>query len=325
MKGILAYSGGALKTDGSELLIFGGGGANAWAGNDVRGLRLDDDAPTWRTRVNPTPMRFVPDATSQAIAYMRDGVSPVARHSYWQPQFIDKSNTLMVVGCVNSWPRDSGQFYGVDAVNIDAGSWSPPGSHPNIPLPRGWDGNWAVKHPVTEDVYVSGARGVSKWTRATNSWSTLWMSPDRTDVDRAAAAIDPSGTGTLLRIGNYRTSTVPIAIDLATGAATIGTLSGPYASSVDVGAYFAPGLVYDAGLGKFVLFQDDGYLYTITRVSAADWRVDRLAVSGKAPESMRSSGPGRPAIWGRMQYVPKLKGVVIVQSYDRPAYFVKTS
>jgi hypothetical protein len=50
-RGILAYSGGALKTDGSEMLIFGGGGAGAWAGNDVRGLRFEDDAPIWRTRV----------------------------------------------------------------------------------------------------------------------------------------------------------------------------------------------------------------------------------------------------------------------------------
>jgi hypothetical protein len=59
-------------------------------------------------------------------------------------------------------------------------------------------------------------------------------------------------------------------------------------------------------------------------VSAADWSVDRMALKGTAPDAMHSAGPGLPAIWGRMQYVPTLDGVCIIQAYDRPAYFVKT-
>jgi len=322
-RGILAYSGGALKTDGSEMLIFGGGGAGAWAGNDVRGLRLEDDAPIWRTRVNPTVAAHVASRYAPPAPYMLDGKTPSARHSYWSPQFIDAKNKFMVFGCAITWSSDTGQFFAVDGVAIDTGVWDTPRTYPDLPLRRGWDGNWTCKHPVSEDVYVSSASAVSKWTRARNSWSTLWQSA-RTDVDRASAAIDPTGSGTLLRVGDYGAHNIPLAIDLATGEATVGSFSGPHGGSVSIGGYYAAGLVFDKGLGKFLLFQDDGHLYAITRVSAADWSVDRMALKGTAPDAMHSAGPGLPAIWGRMQYVPTLDGVCIIQAYDRPAYFVKT-
>lgn len=322
-RGILAYSGAALKTAGSEILIFGGGGAGAWAGNDVRGLRLEDDAPVWRTRVNPSPAANVASRYAPPAPYMLDGRTPSARHSYWSPQFVDSKNRFMVFGCAVTWASDSGQFYVVDGVPLDSGVWDAPGTYPDIPLRRGWDGNWVCKHPVTEDIYVSSASAVSKWSLARNAWSMLWQST-RTDVDRASAAIDPKAGGTLLRVGNYGAFNIPVAIDLVSGAATVGSFTGPYAGSVSIGGYYAAGLVFDRGLGKFLLFQDDGQLYTIARVSAADWRVDRLALVGTPPDAMHSAGPGLPAIWGRMQYVPNLNGVCIVQAYDRPAYFVKT-
>jgi hypothetical protein len=324
LRGIMAYSGGTLKKSGSEMLIFGGGGGKAWAANDVRGLRLEDDAPAWRTLVNPASVSIVPPAKAPSLPYMLDSTTPSARHSYWQPQFIDATNTFMAFGCVNTWSSDSGQFYVVDSVPLASGRWDAPGLHPPVPVRRGWDGNWACKHPLTEDVYVSGANGVSKWSRASNSWSTVWQTT-RTDVDRATAAIDPSGGGILLRIGNFGAPNVPVAIDLATGAATVATFSGPYAAAVNVGGYYAAGLVFDPVLSKFLLFQDDGFLYTITKVSIANWAVNRLALTGVPPAAMRSAGVGYPAIWGRMQYVANLKGVCIIQAADRPAYFVKTA
>ena len=322
--GILAFSGGALKTAGSEMLVFGGGGAGAWAGNDVRGLRLEDDAPTWRTRVKPSSHTNVIPRNLPATPYMRDGVTPNARHSYWSPQFIDSQNKFMAFGCVNTWNSDTGKFYVVDGVTLDTGVWEAPGRHPPIPNPRGWDGNWVCKHPVTEDVYVSGASAISRWSRADDRWSMVWTT-ERTDVDRATAAIDPAGGGTLLRIGNYRAPNTPVAIDLATGSATVGSFSGRYRDVINIGGYFAAGLVFDRGLGKFLLYQDDGYIYTISRASGASWQVDRLELTGTAPQSGHSAEAGLIAIWGRMQYVPNLRGVCIIQAYDRPAYFVRTS
>ena len=83
--------------------------------------------------------------------------------------------------------------------------------------------------------------------------------------------------------------------------------------------------MFDSVLNKFLLFQDDGFLYTITKVSLGSWAADRLALTGSPPAAMHSASVGYPAIWGRMQYVPNLKGVCIIQAYDRPAYFVKTA
>jgi len=78
-------------------------------------------------------------------------------------------------------------------------------------------------------------------------------------------------------------------------------------------------------LNKFLLFQDDVFLYTITQLSLSNWVVDRLPLSGTPPIAGHSAALGYPAIWGRMQYVPNLKGVCIIQAADRPAYFVKTA
>src|SRR5258706_9258352 len=40
--GIYAYSGGTIK-GGNTMLVFGGGGAGAWAGNEIRALDLSAD------------------------------------------------------------------------------------------------------------------------------------------------------------------------------------------------------------------------------------------------------------------------------------------
>ena len=278
----------------------------------------------WRTRVKPSSHTNVIPRNEPASPYLRDGVTPSARHSYWSPQFIDRQNKFMAFGCVNTWNSDTGQYYVVDSVMLDSGVWEAPGKHPPIPIRRGWDGNWICKHPVTEDVYVSGASAVSRWSSADDRWSMVWTT-ERTDVDRATAAIDPSGDGTLLRIGNYGAPSIPVAIDLATGSATVGSLTGRHADAINLGGYFAAGLVFDRGLGKFLLYQDDGYLYTVSRASAANWQVDRLPLAGPAPEPRHSAAPGLIAIWGRMQYVPNLNGVCIIQAHDRPAYFVRTA
>src|SRR5207249_1301036 len=145
--------------------------------------------------------------------------------------------------------------------------------------------------------------GVAKWSRTTNSWTTVLTTP-QSGLDRGTAAIDPSGNGTLLRVGEFGAPNVPVAIDLASGVLAAGHFTGPYASAVNIGDYYAAGLVFDRGLSKFILFQDDGNLYTIKRVSNDSWYVDRLPLSGSAPAAYASTTYGAPyvAIWGRLQY-----------------------
>jgi len=306
------------------MLIFGGGGAGAWAGNDVRGLRLEDDTPRWHTIVNPAPSTALwPKGASAPTAYMKDG-TPNARHSYWQPQFIDSTDTFMTFGCANEWQMDTIETNDVDSIPL-GGAWKPAGTHPNIPAKRGYDGSWSCKHPATEKIYQSTASALQIFDPVANAWEAPINAFN--GFDRGVGAIDPD-RNLLLRIGSAKNDTAhnaPATIDLGSGAWTDAVFSGPFASVIM--GYYAAGFVYDFGLGKFLLFQDDGFIYTVTYVSKMEWSVDRLTLAGAAPvvgaSSIHSGAPC--AVWGRMQYVPNLRGVCIVQAYNKPAYFVKTA
>ena len=107
-RGIMDYSGGAFRNNGSEILLFGGGGAGAWAGNDVRGLRLEDDIPRWRTLVSPAKAsnvwtRHPADPAAMSHPYMRDGITPNARHSVDYLTCIDAIDELMSFRCCACW------------------------------------------------------------------------------------------------------------------------------------------------------------------------------------------------------------------------------
>ena len=122
---------------------------------------------------------------------------------------------------------------------------------------------------------------------------------------------------------------MPSTVQLDTGTRTAATFSGQYANSIWLAAVSGAGFVYDAGIDRFVIFIDDGFLYTISYVSDSNWQVDRMTLSGTAPTAGHSNatagGGGQVGVWGRMQYVPNLHGICIIQAYDKPAYFVRTT
>ena len=323
-RGIFDFSGGALKSDGSEMLAFGGGGAGAWAGNDVRGLRLESDKPAWRTLVNPAPASAVWKKGDPTTPYMKDG-TPNARHSYAHQNFIDATNTFMTFRCLSVWPGDQGHFGTVDSVPFSTGAWNPQGTHPDVPENVGavW-ANWVIKHPITEQVYVSSSQKIYSFDYATNTWH-LFTTP-RATMNYGCVAIDPT-RNIIFRIGVKGTSlNIPGTIDLTTGIYTEAEFSGPQASAILLAQYDAPGLVYDSGLDAFLYFQDDGYLYKMAYLTAASYYVERLTLIGTPPAVLASGrhNGGHIAIYTRMQYVPRLRGVCIIQGHNRPAYFVRT-
>jgi hypothetical protein len=348
-RGIMAYSGGTLRTSGSEMLVFGGGGAGAWAGNDVRSLRLEDDLPRWRTRVNPSSAASVWQKSIDADhAYMKDG-TPNARHSYRQPQFIDAIDTFYSFGCRNTWEGDSSNFvdvaapaadhYPVNSVSLATQTWAPSGAHPDLPHPEA-DDTWTVKNPVTEEIYASTGDSIYSYSYRTNAWSLVMGRGDgihagmpSAGLGRCLAAFD-STHGRMLLLVWPGTDGRVFTADLGANTWTAATLSGPYASATTVLNKACP-LIYDPGIDKFLLFVDDGYLYTLTWLSNSSYSVDRLALSqsldrppARTPPTVGAStvaGSSQAAIWSRMQYVPNLKGVCIIQAYNKPAYFVRTA
>ncbi len=345
--GILGYSGGALKPSTSELLIVGGGGAGAWAGNDVRSLKLSDDAPRWTTVVTPSNASAIwsnvtgnPEKVPHA--YMKDG-RPNARHSAWEPIYNEGRNALMLFGCAQDWETDQGSWGYVDSADLTLGRWNPQGTHPNAPgtaasgtLPF-LNPRWVLKHPDTDDVYFSNPSSIWKWTSATNSWGTsAYISLSAASwAGNGAAALDPD-TNVIVQLQWFSSVFKPATFDLAARTSRIGALIGPYAAALGAaplvpGNVGKAGFVYDRGLRTFLLYQDDGFVYSISRVpNSDDYQVNRLTLTGTPPPAYLVSGVrGGPydvaGIYGRMQYVPRLGGVVLKISPDQPAYFIRTT
>ena len=335
--GILAYSGGTLKKLNSTLILFGGGGSRAWAGNELRGLCLEVDVPHWNLLTNPSPASLCwannqqPGGPSPTNAYLRDGVTPNARHSFYQPQFIDSLNTMLTLGVCDTWENDSSpagnEKYHVDAISLDTKIWALPDTHPKASAyPRGQDGNWIIKHPITEKVYFCGQANIGEYTASTKTWKTVFTTTT-SELDRAGACIDPVNN-VMLRIGQWTgAQNIFHEFNMATSpnwSMTPCTVTGPYAALInEAQLYWSNGFVYDSGLGCFLMYQDDGFLYTIKRTAPAAYIVDRLTMTGTAPTAGQTGG--YHAIWGRMQYVPNLKGVVMCLSGLNNVYFVKTS
>ncbi|MEO8751910.1 MAG: hypothetical protein ABI624_04445, partial [Casimicrobiaceae bacterium] len=213
--GTFAFSGGALRIADSLLLSFGGGGAT-WAGNEVRALRLSDDAPRWFCAVKPAKVSGVwPKAARNSSAYNPDG-SPISRHSYWQPQFNNARDEFMAFGAQNVWSADKGTYYNVDAVPLGSGVWRPHGYYGDQhPFPR-WDGAWICKHPVTEDVYCATSHYIQPWDAKTGRWGGVTIDTSWVDLDRGCAAVDPV-RNRIFRIGpkSGRGADAPGYIDIA--------------------------------------------------------------------------------------------------------------
>lgn len=327
-KGIVAYSGACVR-GGKALSVFGGGGANAWAGNEVRDIDLSLDVPVWSLLALPSNASATwTKGTGQVPhAYMQDG-KPNARHSYWSPQFIDANGDFMVFGCVDVWETDSGRFLTVDSYNVTAGAWRAQGYHPDMPHQRQYDGNWVVKHPVTEDVYACAGTFLSRWNCLTNTWTDITNALN-VGMDAGFAAIDPSGT--LLRMGTSLAGKVCQRIDLTTGAVVPGSLVGPAGGQVnlsDFAHYNGSGFVYDLGLQAYLLFQNAATIFKITP-SGSDWNVDVFPTTGTPPETRTDMAPGS-GIWGRFAYMPTLKGVAFMSPganspWTQNVFFVRTA
>jgi hypothetical protein len=327
--GILAYSGGTIRRSDSTFMIFGGGGSNAWAGNEWRGIGLEDNAPSWVCLTNPDPAYDCWLHADPAAAYNKDGITPQARHSYWAGHYIDATKRCYTFGIANTWSTDGSppgnEKYHVDAILLATKTWLAPDtlSRPTS-YPRAQDGNLILKNPSNEHIYWYGSTTIAEYDPSTDTWTSRY-SQAGTDNDSAGGCVDPVN-GVVLRFGDDG-GTQNLWHEFAIGTSwtkTACTMSGPYAGTLaQYHGYWANGFVYDEGLGCFLMYQDDGFLYTITRTGTAAYTVDRLTMTGTPPTANQYGG--LTGIWSRMQYVPNLKGVAIYLLGSNPIYFAKTS
>lgn len=353
-KTCLLYTGAALRKANSELMTFGAGGARAWAGNEVRSLLLETDNPRWTVKRNPSPSTDVwlntyhntissgGQVADPSNSYVKDGKTPNSRHAYWVVQFIDAKDSLYLVGVTNTWERDSTPDGGrtVNRLDYQTLQWDAPGAQLPYPVQIGGDSHWIVKHPTTEHIFVALGSRLYEYDPTANfpagSW-TLRYDDGATDYERRGAVIDPKRNIIFMIgqdvVGTTSMQNVPLTQSLVVdqvgklSAPVQATFTGPYAASIsETNMYWAGGRVYDPVLDLFLYYRDDGFLYTIKWLSDASYFVDRLPMTGTAPPAGSMSYSGNYGGWNKVQYVPNLKGVVIIAGGDSiPTYFVKTA
>lgn len=301
--GILAYSGGTVKTKRSEFFISGGGHQD-YAGNEVFSIVLNTDAPRWVRRNNPST------ALADNQPYYPDG-RPAGRHSYWAIQYIDRKDRLMFFGMA-PWGVKPGYYGTVDGFDLATNDYEPAGTYASQEGIGGPDG---VGRDAQENIYIhSGRNGnLYKWTLATGTWENLGYrgayqhnTPFAVDTKRNRMFRPPSG------------SSGAAYYDLNKGGVlTPLTLTGP-AAQASVGPVQ---VVYDSANDVFWLWKrNDATLY---RIDAETFHATVQPVQGTLPRVAYKDA--RHNIYGRFNYVPELRGLVFMLDASGNIFFIRTA
>lgn len=264
-------SGGGLRPANSTLLCYGGGGDECWAGNDLRGLCLEDNSPIWKVLKKPTDVSLIKRSAhsgqwpnADTVVAWNDNGSPCSGHSYQQLHFVESQHKFYRIGYKQCWQQDTSldAITGLDVTGVvaagtidtdAANTWDAPNAHPTNPnqLQNGWDGPPSISHPYTEDFYTVSFK-FSNYTLMKYSptalggagqWTTLNASipTSGTDPGRGCGAIDPRASidayhgadGMMLVIQTMVVGAAATAqvYNLTTGFKTAATFTGPYASA----------------------------------------------------------------------------------------------
>ena len=325
---VYAYSGMALKQSTSELIIALAGGHGDSADNRVVSIRLDQDQPTWVTRM-PSSTQVMKD-----VAYYPDG-KPSARHTYYTTHFVAQVDRLMVIGAqfVYGTPPS---FPTVDGFDLTTNTWDPKGTWPALVGGYGKTQNFA-----TGDVWTASGLGISKWSAATRS-QTVTRSFNNTYLamqnawDPVRNQLLSIGFGDGWGYGNYpmlNAYTIP----------ADGSTANPLTFNPSLGltqfladAPVSSAFEYDPDHDRFLYFDgrgdgqygdaaDGGRIFIITPNATSTWDVSILELGPGTQNPPRSSDTG---IYSRFRYVPALKGFayVFAPSWNvaTDIYFIKT-
>lgn len=307
-KGILAYSGGALKTKGSELFIAGGGHAD-YAGNEVFSIRLGAEKPVWVRRNEPSE---APPIADKGPAHYADG-RPAARHTYWTLQFIDQRDILGFFGAPALWSKTANSADTVDAFDPETNDYLPEGTLPDQPGIASYAAG--VAKDADGNVYVHSPRGqLFRWNQASNRWSRLGdRGPSRYETPYA---ID-TRRNRMLRLSNKNVGAAVFDLNAEARISRI-EVTGPAAQA----AAGSGQLVYDSAVDVFWFWRrGDSKLY---RIDADRFDVTVAEVTGNVPSNEVAKG-GLHYIYGRFTYVPEMKGLVFMRDADTNMFFIRTA
>lgn len=302
--GLFAYSGGTVKPEGSEFFIAGGGHTN-YAGNEVFSITLGSDAPKWIRRndpSNPTPMD---------VTHYPDG-RPSSRHTYRNLIYSTALKRLIFFGGA-PWGYNPKYHNVADTFDPAKNDYDPPGLVATAPRTIGGPvgtgvsaaGDFYIHHDKDDHLY--------KWEQSTNTWHDLgkkggiqYETPYTVDTKRNRLFRIPWGSQPA-RIYDLNKN----------GDYTNITITGPAAATINTGA----GLVYDPVNDVYWLMKrNDATLY---RIDAETFSATAQTVTGAVPPAVYKDA--RHNLYGRFNYVPELRGLVLLQDETSSVKFVRTA
>lgn len=306
---ITAWNSMAVDTDNSIVYQAAGGGHGDYSGNEVDKIELNVASPGWVNVRAPT-------ASVTTADHYSDG-RPVSRHQYYGITFDNEGSDRRIILVGGTRYADAQKMSTVDAFNIGSGDWSAAGT-----LTGGFSSTIYVEeqYPVCRDsrngnIFAFGSFQVSKWTKATNTWSNPYREADGPPYAAAAygaaSAFDSTRNRFFLLGGAYSARDI---YTPDTNAVSTVTLSG--GSSGSVASAGAMGMVYIPSLDVFLARQSGsgGTVYQITPTGVCT----TFSTSGGASVPSTSNGP-----YNKFLYVPALKGCIYVPTYTGNMWYLR--
>lgn len=290
----------------STIVLAAAGGHSDYSGNQVTSIDLSVDVPGWRLLHAATPVT----SRVQDAPYYADGL-PTSRHLYNSAQFSTVRNRLVLHGARFVW--GSGVSFTVaDGFNLDNNTWDRADAFKG--------GGKAVLRDEHDNVWaINSYFELTKWDPITDTWNPtaifpnpLWPSmahDTRRDQLFQMSWGDAWGGGSGLVAYKYDiggTTQTPVTINAS--AALTQFLA-------DMPAYAS--MVYDRANDHFLFWDGlSGRLYQVTPNDTNAWDISIVATTGTPPPKASGS-------FGRMAYVPALRGCVIMPSGHESLYFIR--
>lgn len=297
----------ALDGRSSKLYSAAGGGHGDYAGNEVDVLDLSTDAPAWSQLRAPSASGDV----VQNVAYYSDG-RPSARHTYYGVVVCEQNDELLILG---------GNVYGatgvltddVAAFDLSTGDWKADATRPNMPSgTTTLQGHPTVVDPATGDVYVLCNEMVNKWTRASNTWSTVVAQYGGPYGFEAMSAFDSTRNRVLI-VGGL--ADVVRLYTLSGNVMSTPTLTG---SGGSISTQDGAAMQYVSAIDSY-LVRLGGSGGTVYRIDASTFDVSSFSTSGGGSvPAVTDSGP-----YNKFLYVPEFGGCVYAPSYSGNVWFLR--
>ena len=298
-----------VDTRTSKVYSVAGGGHNDYAGNEVDELTLELAQPAWTQKLAPTPSGQLTNCQS----YYADG-RPTSRHSYYGVTLDIVNDRIMLFGGA-PWCTGGGFHSAVSSYNIGSNTYNGAGTHPSIinqGIATGEGGAAYALDPLTGDVYKAMFSNYAKWTRASNSWSTI-TAGGGPNGHETMSAMDTT-RGRVLYVGGASSNDHHL-YTLSNSSFSAITLNGSSAASI-AGAEKGA-LIYVEPVDRFfVRLAAAGA--TVYMIHPTTFEVTTLATTDGGTIPGTQSGP-----FNKFLYVPRLGGAVYVPSYSGNAWFLR--